>query len=164
MTMKKIFMTMAVCFCALTASAQGWGLGARIGSGFQAQGEYTFSNDNYVDARFGMSWCNAGATLMADFTALYQWNVCKMQWTPSAGEWFFDAGAGVGVGGREHYAYVGVAGCAKLGIKFNNAPVKLSIDWTPVIGPQIDYYKGASNAAFHEYGLANLGISAVYCF
>ena len=162
--MKKILLTIAVCFCALTVSAQGWGVGARVGSGFQAQAEYTFNSENYVEGRFGMSWCNGGAALMADFTALYQWNVCKMQWTPSAGEWFFDAGVGVGVGGREHYAYVGAAGCAKLGIKFNKAPVKLSLDWTPVVGPQIAYYKGASDAAFHEYGLANLGISAVYCF
>lgn len=162
--MKKILLTIAVCFCALTASAQGWGLGARVGSGFQAQGEYTFNNDNYIDARFGMSWCNAGAVLMADFTALYQWNVCKMNWTPAAGEWFFDAGAGVGVGGRANVVYVGAAASAKLGIKFNKAPIKLAVDWTPLIGPGIVYWQGESAATFNEYGLVNFGVSAVYCF
>lgn len=162
--MKKILLTIAVVFCALTASAQGWGLGARVGAGFQAQAEYTLSSDNYVEGRFGMAWCNAGAFLVADFTALYNWNICKMNWTPSAGEWFFDAGAGIGVGGRGHYAYVGAAGSAKLGIKFKSAPVKLSLDWTPVIGPEIAYGGGESRAAFNSYGLANIGISAVYCF
>lgn len=162
--MKKFLLTIAVCFCALTVSAQGWSVGARVGSGFQAQGEYAFNNNNYVEGRFGMSWLNGGAALVADFTALYQWNVFTMDWTPSAGEWFFDAGVGVSVGGREHYAYVGAAGCAKLGIKFNNAPVKLSFDWTPVVGPEIGYYGKYSAAQFYAYGLANFGVSAVYCF
>lgn len=162
--MKKFLLTIAVCFCALTVSAQGWSVGARVGSGFQAQGEYAFNNNNYVEGRFGMSWLNGGAALVADFTALYQWNVLNMDWTPSAGEWFFDAGVGVSVGGREHYAYVGAAGCAKLGIKFNSAPIKLSFDWTPVVGPEIGYYGKSSVARFYAYGLANFGVSAVYCF
>ncbi len=38
---------------AWSASAQNWTVGGRIGSGFQAVGQYVFSNDNYVDARFG---------------------------------------------------------------------------------------------------------------
>lgn len=115
-----------------------------------------------------MAWNNPGATLLADFTLLYQWNICNMDWTPSAGTWFFDAGAGVGVGGRENFVYVGATGCAKLGIKFNGAPVKLAIDWTPVFGPAIGYANtevgSASHAEFHEYGLTNFGISCVYCF
>ncbi len=162
--MKKIFLALAFVFCAFSVSAQGWAVGGRLGSGLQVQAEYQFASDNYLEGRFGMSWCNGGAVLMADFTALYQWNIAKMNWTPKAGEWFFDAGVGVAVGGREHYAYVGVAGGAKLGIKFNGAPVKLAIDWTPVVGPGIGYGGGASHASFNEYGLANLGISCVYCF
>ncbi len=163
--MKKFILVMAVCLCAtVTASAQSWGVGARLGSGLQVQGEYALSNDNYVEARFGMNWSRPGGELVADFQALYNWNICKMDWTPSAGEWFFDAGVGVGVGGREYWAYVGVAGQAKLGIKFNDAPVKLAIDWTPVVGPGMLYGWGNTYTAFNEYGLANLGISAVYCF
>ena len=93
---------------------QNWTVGGRIGSGFQAVGQYVFSNDNYVEARFGAYWANAGGTVTADFSVLYNWNVCNMDWTPSAGRWFFDAGAGINVGGKGHYAYVGVAGSAKL--------------------------------------------------
>ncbi len=162
--MKKIILTLAVCLMAWSVSAQEWGVGGRLGAGFQAQGEYTLSNDNYIEARFGMSWCNAGALVMADFTALYQWNIAKMDWTPSAGEWFFDLGAGVGAGGRGHYAYAGAVGCAKLGLKFNNVPLKLSIDWSPLFGAEIAYGYGVSVADFHGYGLANFGISCVYCF
>lgn len=162
--MKKWMLTLVVCLMAWSVSAQQWGVGGRIGAGFQAQGEYTLSNDNYIEARFGMSWCNAGAPLMADFTALYQWNITKMNWTPSAGVWFFDAGAGVGVGGRGNYAYVGAVGCAKLGIKLNRVPLKISVDWSPLLGAEIAYGGGESVSNFHEYGLANFGISCVYCF
>ena len=165
MIMKKLILSLAVCICALTASAQEkWAIGGRIGSGFQAQVDYNYSGDKYIEGRFGMSWCNSGAVLVADFTALHNWNVCTMDWTPSAGEWFFDAGVGISVGGKEHYAYVGPAGCARLGIKFKGAPVKLSFDWTPVIGPHIGYGNGYSHAEFNSYGLANMGISCVYCF
>lgn len=165
MIMKKLILSLAVCLCALTVSAQEkWAVGGRIGSGFQAQAEYHMG-DQYLEGRFGMSWCNSGATLVADFTALYNWNICTMDWTPKAGQWFFDAGAGLSVGGKEHYAYVGAAGQAKFGIKFKGAPVKLAIDWTPVIGPHFAYAKGMDTyTKFNSYGLANFGISCVYCF
>ena len=172
--MKKLFITMAVVLCAASVSAQDWvnqatdaskwALGARVGSGFQAQAEYRLSSGNYVEGRFGMSWCNGGASLMADFTALYNWNICNMDWTPGTGEWFFDAGCGLVIGGREHYCYLGAAGQAKLGIKFNNVPLRLSVDWTPYIGPGIGYWKNGSSSRFNEYGFANFGISCVYCF
>lgn len=189
--MKKIILTLAVAMCAATVSAQSWidqatnasnwAAGVRVGSGFQVQAEYTFRNDNYFEGRFGMSWCNGGGTLMADFTALYNWHLCTMDWTPDVGKWFFDAGCGVVVGGRSHYAYFGLAGSAKFGIAFSGTPFKLAIDWTPYIGPGIAYgakepvmsgdpmnptitYKKRSYSSFNEYGFANFGISCVYCF
>ena len=151
---------------AVTASAQDFSLGARIGSGFQAQAEYCYNGSNYIEGRFGMNWSNcAGQLLTADFTALHNWNICKMDWTPSFGQWFFDAGAGFSIGGRENLVNLGVAGCAKLGVKLNSLPLKLAVDFTPVIGPSIFYFKGLeSGAAFNEYNLANLGLSVVYNF
>ncbi|MBR2333064.1 MAG: hypothetical protein IKA60_01875 [Rikenellaceae bacterium] len=163
--MKKFILSLAVCLCAaFAANAQDWAIGGRVGSGLQAQAELGLTSNTYLEGRLGMGWANLNANLNADFTALHNWNVCTMDWTPSAGQWFFDAGCGVTVGGAAHYAYVGVAGCAKLGIKFNSAPVKLSIDWTPSFGPGISYGKSWSDAWFHDWGMANLGISAVYCF
>jgi hypothetical protein len=162
--MKKILVSLIACFCVLGVSAQEWAVGGRVGSGFQAQGEYHFSDTNYAEARFGMYYANPGGTVMADLTALYNWNIFNMDWTPSVGEWFFDAGCGINVGGRENYAYIGAAGCAKLGIKFHDAPIRLSFDWTPSFGAEIAYWKGYSASDFNEYGLCNFGISCVYCF
>ncbi len=159
--MKKLALTLVVALLALSASAQ-WNVGARVGSGFHAVGQYEFSDKNYVEARFGAYWANGGG-VTADFTALYNWNIFNMNWTPK-GEWFFDAGAGLTVGGRGHYAYVGAAGMAKLGYEFGGAPVRLSFDWTPSFGPAIAYGGGFSHTAFNKWGLANLGITCVYCF
>lgn len=185
--MKKFLLSLVVCLFAVSASAQiwqdvetafttktKWAVGGRIGSGLEAQAEYTFDSDNYIEGRFGMGWICGGLT--ADFTALYQWQIFDMDWTPSAGKWFFDAGAGVGVGGCANYCYVGAAGSAKLGIKFKNAPVKLAFDWTPIFGAEIAYFPKVNEAdtdsvnvkstysKFFGRGLINFGISCVYCF
>lgn len=158
--MKKIILIAAMVLgFAVAANAQGFRVGGRIGSGFQAQAEYCYNGANYFEGRLGMGWYNAGV-LTADFTALHNWNVGTMDWTPSVGQWFFDAGAGLSVGGRSNIVTLGVAGCAKLGIEFNDAPIRLAVDWTPAFGPAIT----DSHAKFNEYGLANFGISAVFCF
>lgn len=162
--MKKLLLLAVTVILATSAFAQDWSVGGRIGSGFQAVGQYSLNNDNYVEARFGASWTNGGGAVTADFTALYNWHIVEMDWTPSAGTWFFDAGVGVNVGGKGHYAYVGVAGMARLGIEFSGAPVSLSLDYTPVIGPEIGYGGGHSVADFREMGFANLGITCTYNF
>lgn len=176
--MKKIFLVMAAMLCVATVSAQSkfessvknaaktvasqkWSVGARLGSGFQAQAECFYSDKAYVEGRLGMQWV---AGIGADFTVLHNWNVCTMDWTPSAGKWFFDAGVGLNVGGAAHVATLGVAGQAKLGIKFDAAPVRLALDFTPAFGPAIVYYGGQSAAGFNTWGICNLGVSATYCF
>ena len=63
--MKKLLLTLAMGLLAWSASAQNWTVGGRIGSGFQAVGQYVFSNDNYVEARFGAYWANAGGTAVS---------------------------------------------------------------------------------------------------
>ena len=162
--MKKIILIAAMVLgFAVAANAQGFRVGGRIGSGFQAQAEYCYNGANYFEGRLGMGWYNAGV-LTADFTALHNWSIMTMDWTPSVGQWFFDAGAGLSVGGRSNIVTLGVAGCAKLGIEFNDAPIRLAVDWTPAFGPAITYIGADSYAKFNEYGLANFGISAVFCF
>lgn len=153
--MKKFLLTLAVCLCAaFSAQAQNWAVGGRVSAGLQAQASYHFSNENYVEGRLGMT---ALAGLSADFTALYMWNVANMDWTPSAGQWFVDLGCGAAVGGHAANAmFFGAVGSAKLGIKFDNAPIRLALDWSPVMG----VYAGE----FFPAGFGNLGISAVYCF
>lgn len=176
--MKKILLIAAMVLgFAVAADAQGWRVGARVGSGVQGQAEYSYNGSNYIEGRFGLAYYYGGM-LTADFTALHNWNVCTMDWTPSVGQWFFDAGVGLTVGGCPMQVYagdltattggfvnIGVAGCAKLGIQFNDAPIRLSLDFTPSFGPEIAYVKGfGASAGFSGYSVANLGISAVYCF
>lgn len=179
--MKKLLLLVAVLFVATTSFAQEWSVGGRIGSGFQALGQYNYNSSSYVEARFGMSWNNPKFTtvltngdgiindvresrVMAEFAILHNWHVLDMDWTPRAGMWFFDAGVGVGVGGRSHYAYVGVAGLLRLGFEFNNAPVTIAVDYSPIIGTATHYGKHYSNTAFNDLGMANLGISCTYNF
>ena len=167
--MKKILLAVAACLCAWSASAQdGWSVGGRVGSGLQAVGQYHGLGDVagkpfYLEGRFGMSWCNAGATVVADFTALAAWN-CFEFGQFNAGNFFADFGTGISVGGKGHYAYVGVAGLARCGFKFSGAPVSLSADWTPVFGPHIAYWNGWRSSEFNKYGLATLGITCTYNF
>jgi hypothetical protein len=177
--MKKILLALAFVFCAASVSAQGWAIGGRVTSGIQVQGEYQFENENYIEGRLGLGLIN-GTGL--DFTALHQWSVCKMEWTPRAGQWFFDAGVGasVGMGGKTLFA--GVTGDAKLGIKFKKVPIKLALDYSPCIGlwfvgnRSLDEGVGAgfngtrasgSNGGgikLRNQGFFNFGLSCVYCF
>lgn len=177
--MKKVLLLFVAVLFASSAFAQNWSVGARVGSGLQAVGHYKYDGNNYIEARFGASWNNHVVStityddtsvdvkegrVMADFTLLHNWHILDMDWTPKGGDWFFDAGVGVNVGGREHYAYVGVAGMARLGFTFYNAPVTLSLDWTPTFGPGILYVGKSNEIFFNELGLANIGISCTYNF
>ncbi|MBR5819059.1 MAG: hypothetical protein IKY50_03535 [Alistipes sp.] len=160
--MKKFFLLMVASLFVTGAFAQDWSVGGRLGSGFQAVGQYGYSPKCYVEGRFGAGWLDSFVT--ADFTALHNWKLGTMDWTPSAGDWFFDAGVGVNVGGAGNYAYVGVAGMARLGFTFNDAPVSISVDYTPVIGPEIVYGGGYSAAGFRGVGFANFGVTCTYKF
>ena len=71
--MKKLLLTLAMGLLAWSASAQNWTVGGRIGSGFQAVGQYVFSNDNYVEARFGAYWANAGGTVTSMPVQVSMW-------------------------------------------------------------------------------------------
>jgi hypothetical protein len=178
--MKKILLILVAVMFTTAAFAQQFSVGARVGSGFQAVGQYKYDGKNYIEARFGSSWNNnpkfstSTATenyfdvyqgrVMVDFTLLHNWHLLDMDWTPRGGMWFFDAGVGVNVGGVAHYAYVGVAGMARLGFTFNNVPVTLALDWTPTFGPGVCYVDSYNHAFFNELGLANIGISCTYNF
>ena len=156
--MKKLFLALAFVFFATSASAQGWGIGARINAGVQLQGEYHFASENYLDARLGIAFPSG---LNLDITVLHQWNIGNWDWTPKAGTWFFDAGVGPQValylkdnGG----VYAGVAGDAKFGIKFNKVPIKLAVDYTPGVGLL------CVNGGGFTGSWLNFGLSCVYCF
>ena len=179
--MKKILLVIAaVMLCASSVSAkskfvdaiasQKWSLGLRVGGGVHADAECFYGKNTYVEARFGMSYL---AGVSADFQAFHNWNCCNWNWTPSVGKWYLDAGVGFNLGGFAHYAYGGVAGQVKFGLKFKKVPIRLSVDYSPVIGVCGWYYNGKTDlgdsvsynsAYFYSKGFANLGVSATYCF
>lgn len=190
MRMKKILLVIAAIFCVATVSAQKWAVGGRVGSGLQAVGEYHFSDKNYAEVRLGMGWLGkdygfshwrdngsfySDPHINFELTGLYNWKVLNFDWTPEAGDWFLDAGVGAGFAIRKYYTYVGVAGQVKFGFQLKSIPLKVAIDWTPIVGPEICYggpSKGYhwvfpnnyKRATFSGYTLANFGVSAVYCF
>ena len=206
--MKKILLVMAALFCVATVSAQKsvvetvkdskWSVGLRVGNGLQAQAEMFINNKNYIEARFGMAFVG-GVT--ADFTALYNWNCCNWNWTPNVATWFLDAGCGFNLGGgaktlpdvydeNDNYlgwtygnnVYAGLAGQVKFGMKFKKVPIRLAVDYTPVLGFYADYpnargrkeikdanaagatAKAKHNGAFYGAGLYNIAVSATWCF
>lgn len=203
--MKKIFLVLAAIFCVATVSAQSkfessvknaantiasqkWAIGLRAGSTAQVEAECFYADKAYFEGLLGLSYIH---NLGVDFTLLHNWNCCVWDWTPNAGQWFLDAGVGVNIGGHGKGLWCGVAGQAKFGIKFNNVPIRLAVDVTPVIGPWINYGytvnvpKLDSNgvpeldsngqpkfvkevhgtkAGFNSWGLCGVAISATYCF
>ena len=173
--MKKFLLLIVASLFVTGAFAQDWSVGARVGSGFQAVGQYSLNSKNYVEARFGLYLVPGAA---ADLTGLYNWHLFDWNWTPSAGTWFFDAGVGAGVGGAKQYAYVGAAGMARFGFKFRKVPISLSIDYSPVLGLDFAYgfnkgsdYLGDTEVSgkgtyvgFHRAGLWNTGLTFTYTF
>lgn len=163
--MRKVILSIIVAFCALGLSAQDWSLGGRIGSGLQVVGQYHGietggSNPFYLEGRFGMSWCNSGADIMADFTLLAAWNCFNFGYN-SAGRFFSDFGVGLNVGGRKHYCYVGPCGLARIGFNFARPHLSLAADWTPVFGPEIAKVRASD---FYGYGLCNFAVTLMYNF
>jgi hypothetical protein len=186
MTMKKVLLALVAVLLVTSVSAQKWSVGGRVGSGFEVVGQYSLNETNYIEARFGASWLDVGALykfgpsyemggyimqdyytpgITADFTALYNWHVLEFDWTPKAGKWFFDAGAGLNVGGAKEYAYFGLAGMARLGFTFNKVPLTLAVDYTPTVGLNFIYMKNVkTDVNFRHMGLANVGITCTYNF
>lgn len=164
---KLIILSVAVLAFTFTASAQSkvkdafgidqnsrCALGLRLGTGAQVVGEYFYDKDVYIDGRIGYDW-GQGFGL----TALHMWNPKDWNWTPDLGWWFVDAGVGAFVG-VHHGVNFGVAGSAKFGILFKNAPIRLAVDITPRIG--LYAYNGGIH--FYGTGLLNGGIQATWCF
>jgi hypothetical protein len=163
-----------------TASAQNhqWSVGARVGTGFEAVGQYHFSDRNYLEARFGMDYIIG---LNADFSLLHNWRIAIPSRTE--GLWFFDAGVGLRLGGAEHLARIGLQGVAKLGYTFEDVPLTLAFDFSPSFGPAIHYHghhdwdddhdhyydhdldsHHHSHAGFDEWAVCSFALSFVYNF
>ncbi len=128
--MKKLLLILVAVVMATGAFAQDYknSIGLRLGYGAELQYERHFSDKNYLEANLGLS--GFGGDLFVN--ALYNWNLCDWNWTPSAGRWFLSAGVGASVGMWAKHFQAGVAGNVAFGIRFNK-PVTLSLDYRPTI-------------------------------
>jgi hypothetical protein len=178
MRMKKIFLVLAAALCVATVSAQSkfessvkqaaktvasqkWSVGLRATYGVQVVSECFYAGDKYFEGRLGIF---GGAC--ADFTVLHNWNCCNWDWTPAVGKWYLDAGVGAHIGGAAHVVTAGVVGDVKFGIKFNKVPIRLAVDYSPVIGIYGLYpakYFGHA-VGFNTSGFYNFALSATWCF
>ena len=175
--MKKFFFTLLFALLAFSATAQErWSVGLRVGSAFQVDAQAHF-NKQYLEARLGLGYINRYAykvhvdeqiylgysqPLTADFSLFYNWKI--HHWNINAGRVFFDAGVGLNIGGNADFLYVGPTGMAKIGFKFDNAPIALSLDWSPTFGGSIPYQHVYGRSTFNSMGLANFGVTCVYNF
>ena len=178
--MKKILIAVVLLFSAISLNAQErWSVGLRVGSAFQADAQMHF-NKQYLEARLGLGYINRfveewdadcigcppardyNTFLSADFSLFYNWKV--YHWSSNVGRVFVDAGVGVNIGGYSQVMYLGPAGMAKVGIKFDSVPIALSLDWSPAFGASIPYGYPAGVPAFNSMGLANFGVTCVYNF
>ena len=161
--MKKFFLILVVLLSSMTLSAQS--LGLRVGSGVQLDAQLPLSK-TYLEARFGMSFINdyatvrSGSSITADFSLFHNWKI--QTWGVSSGRLFLDAGFGLNIGGAENFMYVGPSGMVKFGIHFNNAPVDLSIDWSPAFNANILYARGYSNAEYNPLAMASFGLTCSF--
>ncbi len=156
-------------------------MGGRIGSGVQAVGQRNFANGNYLELRLGMDWLDSHG-VGVDVSITHNWNVAAMNLTDE-GVWFVDLGVGLDVGGSSatnlgfttRYTWVGVQGVAKFGYSFENVPISLAFDWSPVFGMGISYWPNDADwggvgrsknhtTKFRGSGMGNFGLSCVYSF
>lgn len=190
--MKKIFLVMVAVLCVASVSAQNkvqdavnyvasqkWSVGLRVGSAEQIVAECFYSDKAYIEARLGWGIVNG----CFDFAAIHNWNCCAWDWTPSAGQWYLDAGVGASIAGNGKFTAAGVVGDVKFGIKFNKVPIRLAIDVSPAFGYSHTYAttsetsstndagetvtvstKVPASGGFWRSGLLAGGISATYCF
>lgn len=150
--MKKFLVALVAMFCVTAVSAQFSNVGVRFNGGAHHTGanligQYDLGGSNHIEGRLGFG---GGTT---SITGLYNWEIEKFNWTPSLGQWFFDAGVGANVAFASGYTGISALGTAQLGIKFNNAPVSVTFDLEPTL-----FLTG--NLNFDVYG----GVSVAYHF
>lgn len=123
--MKKFLVAVLAIFCVSAASAQENNVGIRFDRGINIVGQYDLGSNN-IEGRIGFH------DSLVDLTGLYNWEIAQFDWTPGFGKWFLDAGVGANVtaGGFFNLAAVG---SAQFGIKFNDAPVSITIDAQPTL-------------------------------
>ena len=136
-----LLVALVAMFCVTAVSAQVSNVGLRFSGGVEIAAQYDLGKTNHIDGRlgFGGGWTSV--------TGIYTYELKSFDWTPGLGKWFFDAGFGANLGFGQNAASVSVLGSAQLGIKFNDAPVSVTLDLEPTLnltGGGLGFGKGVS--------------------
>lgn len=127
--MKRLILAAIFCMLATSTFAQNNGLGFRVGSGAELQYERYFNSGSVLKLNAGL-YDYAGNYFG---TVIYDWDCFTWEnWTPKAGDWFFNAGLGASFGTWKSDFNVGFLGEVSFGIHFKGAPISLSVDYRPV--------------------------------
>lgn len=159
--MKKKLLILSV-FALVSAAtfAQPRAIGARFTNGFEVSYQHAL-DDNMLSADLGYSFGAWGFGGQGQAVVTYDW-IFPIN-SSGAGEWNWYAGAGAGVSAGWNSFGVGVAG--RIGVEYMfDFPLQLSVDYRPVIGPQIFYTGGVGFNAVGLYGSGAFGLSARYIF
>jgi hypothetical protein len=158
--MKKLFVLLAAITVSVSvASAQGWGIGGRLGTDLQFVAQKHLYSGDYLELRLGYTPLHDGNF---DTSLLYVWNVKNWDWTP--GNWFLDIGAGANVGVGGNSVFMGAQAMGKFGYTFEDIPLTLGVDVSPAFGPVIRSKTNGGTTFDVARGLFNSAISAVYMF
>lgn len=106
--------------------------------------EYAYRDNRCLEARLGYCWVDNHIWL----TVLHNWRTFMHY------NLFIDLGCGIDYS-PIHTTKVGIAGKIGMGYKFKNAPICLSLDYTPSVLYNFDYIKVQSK-------FANIGISCTF--
>ncbi len=158
--MKKLSVLLIVMVASVASvAAQGWGIGGRLSNGAQVVGQYVFPSRNYLEAQLGVGY---NGYYGPEVSLLHFWNVKNWDWTD--GNWFLDIGGGANTVISKNYLFVGAQASGKFGYTFEDFPLSLSADFSPVFGPNIGIRDGYGTTFWAKGILLNAGISCVYRF
>lgn len=135
--MKKFLAVVAVVLCGvMVANAQPRSIGGRIGDVIDVNYQHIVGANNgatnMVNVDLGLPWFNG-----IEAACTYDWIFPFRSWS-HRGTWNYYAGVGLGVGFHNFNAPFGFVGAAgRLGAEYNFwFPLRLAIDWRPIIGPE----------------------------
>lgn len=157
--MKKIVLTLLVCFTALgVARAQENAVGLRFGGSAELLYQRDLSRTNFLQFTLAIPDYDGFAV-----TGLYNWRLCQWDWTPETCDWHLNAGVGgaLGMYNFDKAGFMlGVTGSCAFGCQFKSVPISIDIDYRPVLGAVI----GGNSKGFFKPGLWNFGLAVAYHF
>ena len=128
--MKRIFLSLVLSLVVFSlVNAQGNAIGLKFGNGVDLSYQQALSNANRFELNFGLNSFDNNAPII--FSGAYQWVWDLSDKLAPGFKWYAGAGAMVGLSNSDFHLWA----IGNIGIEYNfsEAPLQLSLDWTPAI-------------------------------